>query len=90
MSHVALNDNKLENVFVDRSDRAILGDLGLALEVKDDSKTAIAGLVGGTRNYWAPEILQADTHARIDPFKVSFFYQIFFTRKSTTFYKFMR
>ncbi|KAK3766927.1 hypothetical protein RRG08_040446 [Elysia crispata] len=69
MSHVALNDNKLENVFVDRSDRAILGDLGLALEVKDDSKTAIAGLVGGTRNYWAPEILQADTHARIDPFK---------------------
>ncbi|KAK3749631.1 hypothetical protein RRG08_049145 [Elysia crispata] len=67
--NIAHNDIKLENVFVDRSDRAILGDLGLALEVKDDSKTAIAGLVGGTRNYWAPEILQADTHARIDPFK---------------------
>ncbi|KAK3749636.1 hypothetical protein RRG08_049150 [Elysia crispata] len=39
-----------QNVFADRSgSRAILGDLGLALEVKDDSKTAIAGLVGGTR-----------------------------------------
>ncbi|KAK3700315.1 hypothetical protein RRG08_033592 [Elysia crispata] len=67
--NIAHNDIKLENVFVDRSDRAVLGDLGLALNVKDGSKTALAGLVGGTRDYWSPEISEADTHTRIDPFK---------------------
>ena len=76
--NIAHNDIKLENVFVDRSDRAVLGDLGLALNVKDGSKTALAGLVGGTRDYWSPEILEADTHTRIDPFKVNTFSNITF------------
>ncbi|GFR65739.1 protein kinase, partial [Elysia marginata] len=67
--HISHNDVKLENVFLDASDRACLGDFGLSMEVKDESRTAIAGLVGGTRSYWSPEKLQADTNARIDPFK---------------------
>ncbi|RUS74281.1 hypothetical protein EGW08_017956 [Elysia chlorotica] len=67
--NIAHNDVKLENVFLDRADRAHLGDMGLALEVKDESRTALAGVVGGTRGYWSPEKLEADTRDRIDPFK---------------------
>ncbi|GFS00617.1 CAMK family protein kinase [Elysia marginata] len=67
--HISHNDVKLENIFLDASDRACLGDFGLSMEVKDESRTAFAGLVGGTRTYWSPEKLQADTKARIDPFK---------------------
>ncbi|RUS68934.1 hypothetical protein EGW08_023303 [Elysia chlorotica] len=71
--NIAHNDVKLENVFLDRADRAHLGDMGLAMEVKDESKTALAGLVGGTRGYWSPEKLEAGARDRIDPFKVSGF-----------------
>ncbi|GFN80050.1 hypothetical protein PoB_000655600, partial [Plakobranchus ocellatus] len=53
----------------DAQNRAHLGDLGLALEVKDASRTALAGLVGGTKEYWSPEKLEAGTQTRIDPFK---------------------
>ncbi|RUS68935.1 hypothetical protein EGW08_023304 [Elysia chlorotica] len=35
----------------------------------DESKTALAGLVGGTRGYWSPEKLEAGARDRIDPFK---------------------
>ena len=75
----AHNDIKLENVFLDGSDRAILGDLGLAMEVKDSTGTLDAGLVGGTRDYWPPE--KSEGHTRIDPFKVRFF--PFFVLQST-------
>ena len=65
---IAHNDIKLENVFLDGSDRAILGDLGLAIEVKDPTGTLDADLVGGTEDYWPPEKLVG--RARVNPFKV--------------------
>ncbi|GFO43977.1 AGC family protein kinase [Plakobranchus ocellatus] len=68
--NIVHNDLKLENVFIDAQNRAHLGDLGLALKVKDANRTAWAGVVGGTSDYWPPERLKADTRARIDPFKV--------------------
>ncbi|GFO42959.1 serine/threonine-protein kinase [Plakobranchus ocellatus] len=71
--NIAHNDLKLENVFLDAQNRAHLGDLGLAVEVKDASRTALAGLVGGTREYWSPEKLGAGTRTRIDPFKADIY-----------------
>ncbi|RUS69214.1 hypothetical protein EGW08_023021, partial [Elysia chlorotica] len=66
---VAHNDIKLENVFVDGSGRAHLGDMGLLLHVTDGSGTAVASEVGGTEDYWAPEIKEAGPDDKIDPFK---------------------
>ncbi|RUS69215.1 hypothetical protein EGW08_023022 [Elysia chlorotica] len=66
---VAHNDIKLENVFVDGSGRAHLGDMGLLLHVTDGSGTAVASEVGGTEDYWAPEIMEAGPDDKIDPFK---------------------
>ncbi|GFO42847.1 CaMK family protein kinase [Plakobranchus ocellatus] len=71
--NIVHNDLKLENVFIDAQNRAHLGDLGLALEVKDAIRTALAGLVGGTRVYWSPEKLEAGTRTRIDPFKADIY-----------------
>ncbi|GFO00241.1 rac family serine/threonine-protein kinase homolog [Plakobranchus ocellatus] len=71
--NIAHNDLKLENVLIDAQNRAHLGDLGLALEVKDASRTALAGLVGGTRKYWSPERSEANTQTRIDPFKADIY-----------------
>ncbi|GFN86836.1 serine/threonine-protein kinase [Plakobranchus ocellatus] len=71
--NIAHNDLKLENVFIDAQKRAHLGDLGLAMEMKDASRTALAGLVGGTREYWSPEKLEAGSRDRIDPFKADIY-----------------
>ena len=70
---IAHNDIKLENVFLDGSDRAILGDLGLARI--DTTGTIDADLVGGTRDYWPPEKLAG--HTRLNPFKVRRFLLLF-------------
>ncbi|RUS91449.1 hypothetical protein EGW08_000773 [Elysia chlorotica] len=72
-NNVAHNDIKLDNVFVDASDRAYLGDMGLALKVKDETRTAPAWRVGGTKDYWAPEIREAGEEDYIDPFKCDVF-----------------
>ncbi|RUS91448.1 hypothetical protein EGW08_000772 [Elysia chlorotica] len=72
-NNVAHNDIKLDNVFVDASDRAYLGDMGLALKVKDETRTAPAWRVGGTKDYWAPEIREAGEEDNIDPFKCDVF-----------------
>ena len=61
------------------SDRTILGDLGLSMEVKDSTGTLDAGLVGGTRDYWPPE--KSEGHTRINLFKVRVF--PFFVLRST-------
>ncbi|RUS75701.1 hypothetical protein EGW08_016543 [Elysia chlorotica] len=67
--NIAHNDLKLENIFMDGSGRAHLGDLGLAIKVEDGSGTAPAWRVGGTDDYWAPEKLEAEHEDNIDPFK---------------------
>ncbi|RUS88630.1 hypothetical protein EGW08_003589 [Elysia chlorotica] len=67
--NIAHNDIKLENVFVDGSDDAHLGDMGFALRVKDPLGFSPAWRVGGTKDYWSPEKLAADPHDKIDPFK---------------------
>ncbi|GFS02511.1 protein kinase [Elysia marginata] len=64
------NDIKLENVLLDGSDRAHLADMGHALNFKEDGKSVISCLVGGTKDYWSPEKLGADPYTEIDPFKI--------------------
>ncbi|GFS09042.1 serine/threonine protein kinase [Elysia marginata] len=71
--NIAHNDIKLENIFVDASDRAHLGDPGLALILKNGSKTCVAWKMGGTREYWAPERSAADRIVEIDPFKADIY-----------------
>ncbi|RUS73815.1 hypothetical protein EGW08_018432 [Elysia chlorotica] len=67
--NIAHNDIKCENVFVDGSDNAHLGDLGFALQDEDGSGTVPAWRVGGTKAYWAPEKLAAGDFNKIDPYK---------------------
>ena len=68
---IAHNDIKLGNILVDGANRAHLGDLGMALDMRAGSHTVTARRVGGTRAYWSPEKVDADPRSQIDPFKVS-------------------
>ena len=68
---IAHCDIKADNVFLTDKDQAVLGDLGLAVQVKDTSGKISAWRLGGTPMYFSPERLAADKHTLIDPFKVS-------------------
>ncbi|GFR58273.1 protein kinase [Elysia marginata] len=76
--NIAHNDIKLENVFVDASDRAHLGDFGLALKMEDGVTTADADFVGGTMGYLPPEKTEGATKQdKLDPFKVRTLHKFF-------------
>ncbi|GFR92406.1 serine/threonine-protein kinase Nek6 [Elysia marginata] len=67
---VAHNDIKPDNVFLDGSGDAHLGDLGLATEVTTESRTVLASsLMIGTPIFWPPERFQTGQDHRVDPFK---------------------
>ncbi|GFS19937.1 serine/threonine protein kinase [Elysia marginata] len=67
---VAHNDIKPDNVFLDGSGRAHLGDLGLVLELTPESRTVLASrLRMGTSIFWPPERFQTGPDHRVDPFK---------------------
>ncbi|GFR78011.1 serine/threonine-protein kinase MARK1 [Elysia marginata] len=69
MRCLAHNDIKLDNVFLDSSGRAHLGDLGFVKNVTTACRTTLACSLGGTPSYWGPERFQEGSLKRVDPFK---------------------
>ncbi|GFR86668.1 serine/threonine protein kinase [Elysia marginata] len=84
------NDIKLENIFIDEADQAILGNPGLALMSENHCETTTAGMVGGTKAYWPPERVMAARNDQLDPFKADVytkgvvFWLLTFLRKEKT------
>ena len=68
---IAHCDIKPDNVFLTDKDQAVLGDMGLAMQVKDISGKVEVKKMGGTPVFFSPERLAADKQTMIDPFKVS-------------------
>ncbi|GFS15604.1 CBL-interacting serine/threonine-protein kinase 20 [Elysia marginata] len=68
-NNIVHNDIKLENIFLDEADQAILGDPGLALMSENNCETTTAGMVGGTKAYWPPERVMAARDDQLNPFK---------------------
>ncbi|RUS86824.1 hypothetical protein EGW08_005420 [Elysia chlorotica] len=58
-------DIKLQNVFIDTKQQAILGDFGLSYKLPEDVRYVTT--TGGTMGYYAPEVLRKIKS--VDPFK---------------------
>ena len=64
-------DVKPENIFVDRSGRALLADFGLARMMEGDTQLTMAGVAIGTPAYMAPEQIDgSDLDARGDVYSL--------------------
>ncbi|CAG5116289.1 unnamed protein product [Candidula unifasciata] len=63
-------DVKLDNIFLDEQHDAVLGDFGMAAELKPGQQALAKRNIGGTSGYFAPEWIAATKDVELDPYKL--------------------